>query len=317
MASCNQFNRDKSNLPGYGRCFAQVGLISLFVVMALGWLPARGQDTPESESTVVETESDSLTWFGLRSAPLEGPLVTDRPDFTESTDAIPFGHIQLEAGYTFTYDREDGVRVRDHVMPELLLRVGLVEDFELRIGWEGYAWTHELSKGQTRGGRSVSVEDWTSGGSDLELGFKLKLLEQDGLRPHLGILGSLNLPTGSSAVSPGDVEPLVGLLWAYDLSDRLSLAGNVNFASLVEDRRRFFQTSASLSVAVALTDILGTYIEYYGFYPNAKEADMAHVLNGGLTILMDPNFQIDLRVGAGLNEEADDFFTGVGFSWRI
>ncbi|MCZ6654354.1 MAG: hypothetical protein O7D91_15175, partial [Planctomycetota bacterium] len=30
------------------------------------------------------------------------PLITDRPDFTESTDAIPTGHFQLEAGYMFT-----------------------------------------------------------------------------------------------------------------------------------------------------------------------------------------------------------------------
>ena len=84
-----------------------------------------------------------------------------------------------------------------------------------------------------------------------------------------------------------------------------------------EDGSRFFQTSASLSVAFAVTDRLGTYVEYFGFYPNAEGSDCAHSINSGLTYLINNNFQIDLRVGAGLNEEADDFFTGIGFAWRF
>ena len=38
---------------------------------------------------------------------------------------------------------------------------------------------------------------------------------------------------------------------------------------------------------------------------------------GGLTFLIHCDFQVDWRVGFGLNEEADDFFTGVGFAWRL
>lgn len=34
------------------------------------------------------------------------------------------------------------------------------------------------------------------------------------------------------------------------------------------------------------------------------------------TFLVTDNFQIDARVGVGLNAEADDVFTGVGFAWR-
>ena len=72
----------------------------------------------------------------------------------------------------------------------------------------------------------------------------------------------------------------------------------------------------SLSAALSLSEKLGFYIEYYGFYPNAEHSDAAHTINGGLTYLINNNFQLDWRIGAGLNEEADDFFTGVGFAWR-
>ena len=182
------------------------------------------------------------------------PLITDRPDFTESTDAIPAGHFQLEAGYTFTYDREHTDRVRDHAAPEFLLRIGVVDDVELRLGWQGYSWTENQFVTSTRAGRRVTGEDWTDGAHDLRIGFKLKLLEQDGLVPHFGVLASINIPVGSDVVSPGDVEPGAILLWAYDLTEEVALAGNVGFVSLNDTGERFLQTSASISLGVALTD---------------------------------------------------------------
>lgn len=249
--------------------------------------------------------------------PMDAPLVTDRPDFTESTDAVPTGHVQLEVGYTFSYDSENAERFRNHTAPEILVRIGLRTDFELRIGWEGYTWGDEKTKGATRGGRRATREDSFEGSHDLSIGFKQKLLEQDGVLPHFGIIAAVSVPTGSTEVSSGDVDPQLVLLWAYDISDTFVIAGNVGFAAPTNEGDRFFQVSASLSFAWSLTDRVGTYIEYFGFYPNVEHSDAAHALNGGFTYLLDNNFQIDARIGIGLNEEADDFFTGVGFAWRF
>ena len=122
--------------------------------------------------------------------------------------------------------------------------------------------------------------------------------------------------SGSAANTSGDVDPEVVLLWAYDLNDRFAVAGNVGFAVPTELGDRFFQTSASLTGALAITDKLGTYVEYFGIYPNAMGSDAAHNLNGGFTYLFTDNLQIDIRAGLGLNEEADDFVSGIGLSWR-
>ncbi len=247
----------------------------------------------------------------------QGPLVTDRPDFTESTDAVPPGRFQLEAGYTFTYDRERGQRIRSHTAPELLGRIGLADNFELRVGWSGYNWNHQLVRTRNGVNRRVTVEDHEQGADDVILGFKLKLLEQDGWQPHFGIIGEISVPSGSFNTSSGDVDPGIKLLWAYDLTDRLAIAGNVNLAVPTEDAHRFVQAGASLSLAASLTERLGTYIEYFGTYPAADGQDAAHSLNGGFTFLVHDDFQLDARVGVGLNEQADDFFTGVGFAWRF
>lgn len=254
-------------------------------------------------------------WFW---GPVEllGPLVTDRPDFTESTDAVPRGHLQLEMGYSFAYDREQTDRVRDHTSPEFLLRVGLFDDFELRFGWDGYSWTENLFEGRTRRGRAVTREDSTQGSNDVSIGFKYKLLEQQGLRPHFGVIAALSVPSGSAGISSGDVDPEVVLAWACDVADWFAVAGNVGLALPTDADGRFFQASSSLVLAFALTDELGTYVEYFGFYPSASDSDAAHSLNGGFTYLITDNVQLDVRAGLGLNEEADDFFTGIGCSWR-
>jgi len=255
--------------------------------------------------------------FGFAADPIDEPLVTDRPDFTESTEAVPLGRFQLESGYTFTYDREGGERIREQGFPELLLRVGVARDFELRFGWGGYALTEREFQSESRRGRPISPEEHIQGAEDFELGFKLKIHEQRGLIPHLAILGGVTFPSGSPSASSGDVDPSLGMLWAYDLSDDLALAGQFIFATPTDDGDRFFQSAASVSLGAALTDRLGTYVEYFGFYPDAEQSDSSHTVNGGFTYLVDTNFQIDIRAGFGLNEQADDFFTGVGFAWRF
>ena len=261
--------------------------------------------------------SPLASWFALTAIePLEGPLVTDRPDFTESTDAIPTGHAQLEVGYTFTLDRESEKRARSHTAPEFLLRLGVANNVELRLGWQGYHWSETLAPAQTRAGRPVRVEDWDQGAADVSIGVKYKFAEQEGPRPHMGIIAALTVPSGSANTSSGDVEPEVVFLWAYDVDDRLSIAGNAGVGVLSDNGNRFAQGKASISLAYAVTDRVGAYAEYFGLYPNAEHSDAAHSINGGVTYLINDNLQLDARVGAGLNEEADDFFTGIGFAVR-
>lgn len=286
------------------------------------WLPERavGQATDadhEAEANAKAAEVPTVNFLGLRAAPLDEPIVTDRPDFTESAVTVPFGRVQLETGYTYTADDEDGVRTGDHVAPELLLRVGLVEDVELRVGWLGWSATEFLFRETNDAGRRVDVKDHEDGATDMSVGFKVHLLDQEGLVPDFGIIGELGLPIGTRTKTAGDVEPAVKLLWSYALTESLSLSGNVNFAVLQGEKGQFFQPANSVSLGYAWTDRWGTYVEYFGFYPNDRDRDCAHYVNGGVTYLLTDNLQWDVRCGAGLNEEADDVFVGTGLSFRF
>lgn len=275
-----------------------------------------------STAAVAQSPEDGERDAGVRSdqtatRETPGPLVTDRPDFTESTETVSPRWFQLEGGYTFTYDREDDQRRREHAAPELLLRAGLAERVELRLGWAGYAWTELHEDAARGGGRTRGREDWSQGAADVSFGLKVKLVDQAGLRPDFGVIVQATAPSGSPGYSSGDVDPEVKLLWAYELTERFSLAGNVNLGVPTEEAHRFVQSSASVSLGMSVAERIGAYAEYFGFYPNAHGSDCAHYLNGGMTFLITEDFQLDVRAGLGLNEEADDFFTGVGFAWRF
>lgn len=245
--------------------------------------------------------------LGLVAAPIDEPLVTDRPDFTESTLAVPLGRVQIEAGLTFTRDGAGGGRHEESFeAPEMLLRLGLAQGFELRIGAPSYAWEDD------------GVLD-VDGLTDMGIGFKLELGEQSGARPSLAVLGELSIPTGDDAFSSDEVDPTLILAWAYDIGESgWSIAGNVGVSSLEDSMGdRFEEFTSSLALGIPLTDEFSAYAEYFGFYRHDAASGPEHFFNSGVTYLINNNTQLDFRVGLGLNGRADDFFTGAGVSFRF
>jgi len=236
-----------------------------------------------------------------------GPLETDRPDFTEGPTPVAKGWTQLESGYTFVHDDEDGTDVQDHTFPELLVRHGLATNFEVRLGWEGFSST------RTETGGAVDHED---GFTDMSVGFKSRLWRQEGALPDFSVIGELAIPVGSDAKTSDHVEPAVKLIWSYELTEAIGLSGNVNFAGPYGEEGRFFQFETSVALGLGLGERWGTYVEYFGLFP-AEQEPTQHFVNGGVTFLVTENLQLDARVGAGLNESADDFFAGAGLSWRF
>lgn len=230
------------------------------------------------------------------------PLTTDRPDSTETPDAVDTGRAQLETGYTFSF-RED---VQTHTLPEALLRIGLLTDFELRIAWTGWVWE--------RPGGGVATID---GPADLSLGFKVHLFDQDGLVPSLGVIGQTSIPVGDPPSGEDDFVPEGKLAWSYALFEPLTLSGNLSLAAAIADSGdRYAQFGASVSLGVGLTDRLGMYVEYFGVY-GVSDATPEHSVNTGLTFLITNDLQLDARIGAGLSDAADDLFAGFGLSVRF
>ncbi len=239
------------------------------------------------------------------------PLVTDRPDFTESGSTVGLGVVQIEMGYTFTRD-DDGRDFDEHSFGEPLFRIGMFREwFELRIGYN-YINEREIA-GTNR--------NYASGSEDLYLGVKLDLTEQCEYRPDMALIIQATVPTGSDTRTADEFLPGVNWIYGWDLSDDVSLAGSTQVNRAVDDTGNAYSEFAqSVALGVGLTDCLGSYFEYYGFYPSsavAANVTPEHYFNGGLTLLLSPDVQLDWRLGVGLNDAADDFFTGFGLSVRL
>ena len=55
----------------------------------------------------------------------------------------------------------------------------------------------------------------------------------------------------------------------------------------------------------------------FGDFPASDPEPATHSVDGGLTYLPHPRVQLDLAVGAGIDDDAPDWFAGVGVSFRV
>lgn len=268
-----------------------------------------------SEHWLGELMSDRV--LEARRAAMEEPLATDRPDFTEASSVVGWGVAQLESGYTYTYrDDRDGSITHTHGAPEFLWRIGIHEEVELRIIWN-YAWERSIDAG------AVSSPQ---GAEDMEVGFKFALFEQSAWRPETALVTHLVVPTGAEEFRVDDPLVNFNLLYGWDLPDEYSLAGSTGFGlgdedvvlGLVTDRDGYGVFHQSVTVGIPLTEAARMYLEYFGLYSVARNANFPeNYVNGGVTYLISNDIQLDVRAGAGLNGHADDFFTGTGLSLRF
>lgn len=235
-----------------------------------------------------------------------GDLVTDRPDQTESPLAVAPGYVQLELGWSYV---EAGT-VRLHSLPGTLARIGLARGLEARLGFAG--WRH----------LEVSEAEATQGVGPLGLGVKGELLRGEGLKPAVALLGEVLLPTAAEGLGPTRVDPAVRLALAHELGEVVSVGYNVGVAWLSErsearESRTFSQGLYTLSLGFALGRRVGAFAEAFGTVPLSDESFAAHLVDGGFTLLVLPNLQLDLSAGVGLDSDADDWFVGAGASLRL
>ena len=214
-------------------------------------------------------------------------LVTDRPDQTESSLVVPRGSYQLEVGWTFTRDDEDSVRFESHEVPGSLLRVGLSDKIELRIGWTGFV------DSELRFGGFKASDD---GIGDGELGAKIHLAEERGGRPEIALLVSTSVPIGDDAYTTDRFDPALRLALAHTLSERVSLGYNFGLAfesGVGDDGDRDTLSNAFYTVALgfALSDRWGAFVELYGDVPASASGGPANAFDGGFTYLLRDNVQ--------------------------
>jgi len=257
--------------------------------------------------------SGSLVGFSPAGAQEVAELITDRPDQTESSVVVPRGSVQLELGWTMTQDQENGVRFESNEAPGTLLRIGLSDWVELRIGWVG------LVNREVRVGGSTFSAD---GAGDGELAAKIYLRPERGSAPEVALLVGTSVPVGDDQFTSDRYDPSIRLLFSHSLGDHLDLGYNLGLAwgtDFGDENERSTLSSYLYTIAlgIGLSERLGAFVEFFGEIPASASGGPAHSFDGGLTYLVRDNLQLDLAAGLGLSDAADDWFVGLGVTVRL
>ena len=232
------------------------------------------------------------------------PLVTDRPDFTESSDVVRAGWFQTEAG--FALERYSSVHEDALSFGSALFRIGLGHRLELRIGNVGMESVHPA------GG-----PDRTSGPPDTELGFKYKIVDETRYWPAFGFIGLVSAPTGAPEFTSNTWDPVAKFTWAKSFPAGFDVSGNFNWAYLGAIGGRLHQKTMSVSTGHGLPAGFSGFWEVYGFTGAERGEPSTYVFDTGLTRGIGRNAQWDVSFGHRLGHYGSDWVFGFGISARF
>lgn len=287
------------------------GACRFAVIITLTWSRLGVASAQEYSPSPCEPRGTLFQWsYGTSftgGPDRDEPLVTDRPDFTEASSTVGLGVVQVESGYTYTFDDDGTTSTKSHSYPEALFRIGaLAEWLELRVACN-YAGIDD----------GLVTND---GAEDLYLGFKIGLTPQEGVLPEMALIPQMTVPTGADAFSSDEALPGLNWLYGWDVNDCISTAGSTQFNRTIDDGSgaAYTEWAQSWTIGYSLADRLGAYTEWFAFLPHSADtAHSEHYFDGGFTVLISNDIQWDIRAGVGLNSNADDFFAGTGLSVRF
>jgi hypothetical protein len=233
----------------------------------------------------------------LSPAFADGPIETDRPDFTEAATVVPRGRLQIESGFTALRQRG----ARSVGLPETLFRGGVDGRWEWRLGLPSYFDARE-------GATSLR------GFGDTYLGAKFQLgPTKSGL--DISLIPAVMLPEGRAGLRSEAATPEIKLCLARDLSEKHTLSAMLYGAWPKEEGRRNATLQSTLSLSTALSERLGAFTEYAGTF--ARRGDSEHLAHLGLTYQPTSEMQWDIHFGFGNGSGGSSRFIAGGFSIRL
>ncbi|TWO33878.1 transporter [Seonamhaeicola sediminis] len=234
-----------------------------------------------------------------------GTLITDRPDATESPNTVPVGYIQVETGAFYESFKEDNSKFENFTLNTTLIRIGLIDNLELRLGWDFNESTTTIS--------NMKLDNIMSGFSPLLFGAKVNIANEKGCFPEIGLIGHLFLPfTAGTDYKTETTGVDFRFSFAHTLSETTSLSYNIG-AQWGDDSSEAAYIY-TIAYGIGITEKLGAYAELYGDLPENNSAN--HFWDAGLTYLISDSVQLDATVGTSITKGQDILLSG-GVSFRI
>lgn len=222
----------------------------------------------------------------------------DRPGEGLSTGITPVGNVAWEQGLPTARYSKWGDQTETTLSADMLLRTGLSDDLELRLGWAGPTWTQVKSNGQTE-------ED--DGLGDVSIGLK-KAIDLDDDKLSMALLAEAIIATGNAGFTNEEDIYSLGSVVSYQYNDLVSTALTMRY----EWQDSNWAVSAIPSLGYRITDRWSGYSEL--IYRKAESVDNQYALGTGVMYALNDRVQLDANVGVDLDGADRSYFSGLGFS---
>jgi hypothetical protein len=243
-------------------------------------------------------------WFAiLVCCPIVGlgqdKIETDRPSETKNAQLIDPKIFQAELGFRKERTPDE---TNKYLHPTGLLKYGLSKTFELHL------------EAETASEHLHPLEKNTSVLYPVELGAKLKLLEEKGALPQTAIIAQVGFPfLASNKIRPPHLSPNIRLAFRNELSKKVELGYNVGAEWNGE------QTTPSWLYTISPGFTIGekwyAFVEAYGFLTNDEAPDNG--LDAGVAYYISNNVRVDASAGVGLSHASPKNFIEAGVSFRL
>ncbi|MBX7166294.1 MAG: transporter [Pirellulales bacterium] len=233
---------------------------------------------------------------------------TDRDAFTPATNTVAPRENLLESSYSFIDNR---FGPESHSVPELLVRHGLTERFELRAGWN-----YEVGGGGTVSGGEVGGEDFVAEQESRVLyGGKYQLSDQSGWTPRSSLIVQGYTPTSG----PSNASTItLGEAWGWEFANGWRWDSAFRFGTGFDEGDYLNQWAPSTVLRIPFGERWNAHAEYFGIMSSHAASDFSHhFASFGGHFLVTPNIELGMRFGFGLNEQSARYFNNVGIGWRF
>ncbi|MBQ5949510.1 transporter [Massilia sp. ST3] len=239
----------------------------------------------------------------------EEGIVTDRPDFVESSNVVGKGRLQIETSLLFERDRQPGRRERSIATPTLL-RVGAGDSLELRVETDGRIAARSTDAG--------GVRTSASGYADTALGLKWHALDAAGRLPSVGVLLHADLDSGSRAFRGSGVRPSLRVAAEWELPSGMSLGvmpglGRERGESGPSYRYGILGVVLGKSVNERLRGFVEVALPHIA---RGRHGGVQASFDAGAAYLLSETCQVDAMLSRGLNSRTPDTAFTIGLSFK-
>lgn len=241
----------------------------------------------------------------------EDEIETDRDSFTPATSTAGFRRLIVESAWSFIDNR----RVPDtNSLPELVTRYGINDWLELRLGWNWEA-----------GGAPNTI---SSGGSDPEeatanevefdsqvfYGLKALMTNQGYWVPQSSLILQAGTPTSGKDTA---TQLIATYAFGWQLANRWKWDSSIRYGYDSSEGDHFNIWAPSTVLKIPIGEQWAVHGEYFGVMSQGRARDTSvHYFSPGVHYLITPDLEIGIRVGWGLNDQASNFFSNIGFGRR-